>query len=45
MRIVTDGTGATVTRLDTGELLPTRTALWFAILAGFPEVILGSSAS
>ena len=45
LRIVTDGTGGTVTRLDTGELLPTRTSMWFAIVASFPEVNVGSSAS
>jgi len=41
VRVITDGTGGRVETLD-GEVMPSRTSLWFAIVASFPDVKLGS---
>jgi len=38
--ITLDGTGGTVVDTD-GRALPTRTSLWFAIVASFPDVTVG----
>jgi len=37
----TDGTGATITDSATGETIPLRTSLWFAVVAAFPGTIIG----
>jgi len=41
VRVITDGTGGRVETLE-GEVLPSRTSLWFAVVAAFPGVKLGS---
>jgi len=38
--ITVDGTGGTVTDAATGERLPTRTSMWFAIAASFPNIVV-----
>ncbi len=40
LRVDTDGTGGAVTDTETGELLPSRTMLWFALVALSPNVEL-----
>ncbi len=37
-----DGTGARVEAADSGEPLPSRTAMWFSVVAAFPDVVLVS---
>ena len=40
VRVITDGTGGRVETLE-GESLPSRTSLWFAVVAALPDVVLG----
>jgi hypothetical protein len=40
VEVVTDGRGGQVLDAATSEALPTRTAMWFAIVAAFPDVDL-----
>lgn len=40
VRVITDGTGGRVETLD-GDVLASRTSLWFAVVAAFPDVVLG----
>ena len=41
LQVITDGTGGRVVDLASGEDLPSRTSLWFAMVSSFPEVELG----
>ncbi len=43
--IRSDGTGASITDERSGERIPTRTSLWFAIVASFPGVTIGSESA
>lgn len=40
IRVVTDGIGGVVTDAVTGQQVPTRTSMWFAVVAAFPEVVV-----
>lgn len=38
--IVTTGVGGTITDVASGQLIPARTAMWFAVVSAYPEVEL-----
>ncbi len=42
LEIVTTSVGATMTDLATGASVPSRTTLWFALVAAFPDLVLGA---
>lgn len=40
--VTADGTGATIVDSVSGDVLPSRSSLWFAVVAAFPDSVIGS---